>query len=205
MERIEKHLTPQFKVLPLRSTSGVSKLESPRFVKGSTSSPEHEITGPRAHEPWGESSAHLSGRKSISHASCMPYQLPVGTVNCTIRSKFLCDQSWQVMHSSISPVQSISVSPCGRKASRITMPFVDLNTFDEHFATLRLLSPFSRTISEQAGFANHTPPLFAFVIYFTCIRGRLGQNPESNLIPALTRPVPPDALWRFGRPPSPPR
>jgi hypothetical protein len=103
------------------------------------------------------------------------------------------------MHSSISPVQSISVSPCGRNASRITMPFVDLNTFDEHFATLRLLSPFSRTISEQAGFANHTPPIFAFVTYLTCIRGRSGQKPESNLYPAVTRPVPPDALWRSER------
>ena len=79
------------------------------------------------------------------------------------------------------------------------MPFVDLNTFDEHFATLRLLSPFSRTISEQAGFANHTPPIFAFVIYLTCIRGRSGQKPESNLHPAVTRPVPPDALWRSER------
>jgi hypothetical protein len=79
------------------------------------------------------------------------------------------------------------------------MPFVDLNTFDEHFATLRLLSPFSRTISEQACFANHTPPICNFVIYLTCIRGRSGQNPESNLHPAVTRPVPPDALWRSER------
>jgi hypothetical protein len=82
------------------------------------------------------------------------------------------------------------------------MPLVDLSTFDEHFATRRRLTPVSRTILEQAGLANHILPIFAFIIYLTCIRGREGRKPchddDAFILIPLTRPLPPDALGALG-------
>ena len=112
---------------------------------------------PRAHVSW-DVTAHWTGRAPINHGSFLPYSSP-STSKINTPNRYSTSQR----SSRGSPpkfTSSVSGSSTHRQRHRSNvhddMPYVNLDTFDENFATPQRLTPLSRRTMEKFGFEAET-------------------------------------------------